>query len=141
MPNLTTELTEIGTGLGTLPYATWQAAVLNRPAALVEVQDAVWRRLEAAIDEPRHAEVVERSWRNGRALLEAQDGLRGRPPNRVEWKGNHRPPGYERLPQISASTTAQSARWSATSRPPATRCRPRIGSGSRWQRPDAGRIP
>lgn len=98
MPNLTTEVTEIGTGLGTLPYATWEAAVANRPATLLHVTPAVWDRLEAALGDDALGRVLASSWTNGRALLHAQDGLRGRTPNRVEWKGNHKPPGYDRLP-------------------------------------------
>ena len=35
---------------------------------------------------------------NGRAFLEAPDGLRGRAPILIEWKGSHQPPGFDVLP-------------------------------------------
>lgn len=98
MPNLSTEVTEIGTGLGTLPFGTWEAAVANRPATLLHVTGPVWDRLESALGDEALGRVLAASWSNGRALLHAQDGLRGRTPNRVEWKGSHKPPGYDRLP-------------------------------------------
>ncbi|MDH3755976.1 MAG: hypothetical protein OEU32_19100, partial [Acidimicrobiia bacterium] len=35
---------------------------------------------------------------NGVVFARSNDGLRGRPPWSVEWKGPHRPPGYEQIP-------------------------------------------
>ncbi len=38
------------------------------------------------------------SFANGRALLDAPDGLRGRTPLTIEWTGGRRPPGDEAAP-------------------------------------------
>jgi hypothetical protein len=39
-----------------------------------------------------------RAWENGRRFAQSDEGLRGRTPWMVEWKGPHRPPGYDRIP-------------------------------------------
>ena len=38
------------------------------------------------------------AWEHGRRFLESPDGLRGRVPDRVEWQGPGRPPGYDQIP-------------------------------------------
>ena len=98
MPAELTELTEIATALGTLPYDDPAAALAARPAQLVNVDDARWARLAGAIEEPTRDAALAMAWGNGRALLAAADGLRGRHPLRVEWKGPQQPPGYDLLP-------------------------------------------
>jgi len=45
-----------------------------------------------------HATAFETAFANGCALLHAKDGLRGRRPRLVEWKGPHRPPGDDVVP-------------------------------------------
>ncbi|HXX91065.1 MAG TPA: hypothetical protein VEI83_12675 [Acidimicrobiales bacterium] len=98
MPAELTELTEIVTALGTLPHPEPELAIAARPAELVNVEEHHWARLAATIADPAHAAPLQRAWLNGRALLEAGDGLRGRHPARVEWKGPQQPPGYDLLP-------------------------------------------
>jgi hypothetical protein len=98
VPAELTELTEIVTALGTLPHREPEAAIAARPEELVNVEEHHWERLASAIADPAHAGTLQRAWLNGRALLEAHDGLRGRHPARVEWKGPHQPPGYDLLP-------------------------------------------
>ena len=38
------------------------------------------------------------AWANGVVFARSDEGLRGRPVWRLEWKGKHRPPGYEQIP-------------------------------------------
>ena len=45
-----------------------------------------------------HAGLFEVAWENGAVFARADEGLRGRPPWLVEWKGPHRPPAYEQIP-------------------------------------------
>ncbi len=99
MPALRTEITEIVTGLGALG-AEHPDEVLNGPvpAELRNVDDATWTRLVQAHAEGTHRGEVLAAWNNGRALLRATDGLRGRRPVLVEWKGGHRDPGDESVP-------------------------------------------
>lgn len=98
MPAALTELTELVTALGTLSYPSAAEATAARPAELLNVADEQWRRLEAAVADRANAAAVHAAFNNGRALLRAVDGLRGRPPRRIEWKGPHRPPAYELVP-------------------------------------------
>ncbi len=99
MPSSLTEVTEIVTALGMLPhYNSPVEAITARPATLVNVRPKEWMRLEIAAEDARRASTVAHSWDNGRAFLHASDGLRGRDPLRIEWKGPHRPPGYDLLP-------------------------------------------
>jgi hypothetical protein len=57
-----------------------------------------WNGLEHARAEGTHDLVFTQAWNNGRFFLEAADGLRGRIPLLVEWKGPQKPPGYDSLP-------------------------------------------
>jgi hypothetical protein len=98
MPGELTELTEIVTGLGMLSYESVGAATTQRPTRLVNVSDAQWSRLERTVADPRYEASVHSAWANGRAFLQARDGLRERPPLRIEWKGPQHPPGYDLLP-------------------------------------------
>ena len=98
MPAELTELTEIATALGTLPYDDPAKALAARPGELVNVDEERWARLESAIGDPGRTSTLAMAWDNGRALLDAEDGLRGRHPLRVEWKGPQQPPGYDLLP-------------------------------------------
>ena len=99
MPALRTEITEIVTGLGTLGVDDPDDVFVSRPpAALRNVDDDTWQRLlDARSDRTHHGEFLA-AWNNGRALFRAVDGLRGRPPVVVEWKGGHRDPGDDVVP-------------------------------------------
>lgn len=99
MPAVRTEVTEIVTGLGMLArYDNPRTAVLARPVELRNVPDEVWDRLTAATADRRHRVDTAAAWANGRAFLGAAEGLRGRRPLVVEWKGPHRAPGDEVVP-------------------------------------------
>lgn len=98
MPTGRTEVTELATALGTLGYPSVDEAVAARPDVLIDVPDGIWDALDAAQRSGRYRVDFEGAFRNGRALLDATWGLRGRRPLRVEWKGPHRAPAYEFLP-------------------------------------------
>jgi len=98
MPSLKTEITEIITGLGTLSHPGPAQALAARPRQVLNVAESTWVRLEEAWRRGEHREQFLAAWDNGVALLHALDGLRGRTPERVEWKGPHHPPAYDFLP-------------------------------------------
>jgi hypothetical protein len=97
MPGVLTEVTEIATALGTLA-PDLVTALAMKPARLHYVDDATWARLVAVFETGQHAAQFETAFQNGAALLGAEDGLRGRSPRLVEWKGPHRPPGDDVIP-------------------------------------------
>ena len=97
MPGPLTEITEIATALGTLE-AELDAALACCPGRLRNVDGAVWGRVVEARAGGGQDRAFATAFANGRAFLEADDGLRGRPPRTVEWKGPHRPPGDDVIP-------------------------------------------
>jgi hypothetical protein len=98
VPDLRTEVTEIITGLSMLGYRELDHALGVRPRMISHVTEEHFDRLDAARSNGEYAAEFETAWENGQIFAEATDGLRGRPPWRVEWKGPHRPPGYEQVP-------------------------------------------
>jgi hypothetical protein len=94
MPALRTEITEVVTGLGMLGGNDLdQLLAAGPPPELVDVDERTWSRLRDARAGRGHDHEFLAAWNNGRAFLAARDGLRGRPPLTVEWKGGHRDPG------------------------------------------------
>jgi hypothetical protein len=98
VPSDRTTVTELGTGLGMLGVGGIDEAVLSRTAVMHSLSPEMWERLErlragGAYDAEFHA-----AWANGQAFLTASDGLRGRLPRLVEWKGTGRAPGDEVAP-------------------------------------------
>ena len=98
MPALRTEVTEVVTGLGMLGHADPDVALQHKPAQLLNVDDEVWARVAGAWQDRTLGHEFHAAWANGAAFLRAPGALRGRVPARVEWKGRHRPPGYELIP-------------------------------------------
>ncbi|RMH74988.1 MAG: hypothetical protein D6683_11985 [Actinomyces sp.] len=98
MPALRTEVTEIVTGLAMLGFPSLERALAVRPDWMRNVGADEFDRLERCHAEGRYAVEFATAWANGRRFLASPDALRGRVPDRVEWKGPHRPPGYEQLP-------------------------------------------
>jgi hypothetical protein len=86
MPRIETEITEITTGLGALGHDLL-AALADPPPQFVNVPPAIWENLRKAYDQGNHRDLFTTAWLNGRAFLLAADGLRGRIPIRIEWKG------------------------------------------------------
>lgn len=100
MATLRTEITEIATGLG-LVGADSVDELLARPeppGSLRNVDRATWQRLVRAHGERSHEGEFLAAFNNGRSLFRSSDGLRGRPPLIVEWKGPHRDPADHAVP-------------------------------------------
>jgi hypothetical protein len=98
VPALRTEVTEIVTGLAMLGFPDIDHALAVRPQAVRNVTPEHFDRLEAARASGDLEAEFELAWTNGLTFALARDGLRGRPPWLLEWKGPHRPPGYEQVP-------------------------------------------
>ena len=108
MPNLRTMVTELGTGMGMLGDDDVDEVLAVRSPVMRSLSPDDWDRLSSlraggAFDAEFHA-----AWVNGQAFFAARDGLRGRRPEVVEWKGvvraggrrgrPHRPAHRSRLP-------------------------------------------
>lgn len=98
MADTRTEITEIVTGLGLFGFRDIERALAARPRFILNVDDTVYDRLDAAFAAGQHDRVFRTAYDNGAVFARADDGLRGRPPWVVEWKGPHRPPAYEQIP-------------------------------------------
>jgi hypothetical protein len=96
VPAARTEITEIVTGVGCSGAGDLTEGLAARPVDNVGVE--VWDRLERLVQEGRHRAEFAAALANGRAFLASTEGLRGRPPLRVEWKGPTRAPGDEVVP-------------------------------------------
>jgi hypothetical protein len=98
VPSLRTEVTEIVTGVAMLGVGDLDWALAERPRAMAGVDDVHWERLTTARQDPAHGGDFASAWANGLAFLRAGDGLRGRPPLRVEWKGPDKLPAVADVP-------------------------------------------
>jgi hypothetical protein len=96
--DLRTTITEVVTGLGMTGVDDVETGLERRPDALVDVTTRVWNQLGDAWSRPANRQAFVAAWTNGRRFLEARDGLRGREPLLIEWKGSHRAPGDEVVP-------------------------------------------
>lgn len=97
MPGVLTELTELATALGVLAYDL-RDGIVSRPTVLRHVNAVTWDRLARTFDAGDHRIQFETAFENGMAFRTAEDGLRGREPKLVEWKGPHNPPGDDVIP-------------------------------------------
>jgi hypothetical protein len=97
MPRLETEISELATALGALGHDL-TAALERRPDQILNVADDTWARLREAHGCGEHSALFASSWANGHAFLWARDGLRGRLPIRVEWKGPDRQVEQDPIP-------------------------------------------
>jgi len=91
-------VTELGTGLGMLGIDSLAEVIALRPPAMVSLSPETWDVLERTYRAGGLSGEFERAWSNGRAFLHAAEGLRGRVPISVEWKGSQRAPGDEVAP-------------------------------------------
>lgn len=98
MAAIRTEITEIITGLAMLGFRDLDEALMVRPMSVVNLATEHYERLDEARRAGTHTREFETAWENGRLFARADDGLRGRPPWTIEWKGPHKPPGYEQVP-------------------------------------------
>jgi hypothetical protein len=65
---------------------------------VANVPAEVWERIAHLERGGQHRQEFAAAWANGRAFLAADDGLRGRAPRIVEWKGPTQAPGDEVVP-------------------------------------------
>jgi len=91
-------VTELGTGLGMLGGQDLDEVLATRSPVMRSLSPDNWDLLSSvrsggAFDTEFHA-----AWLNGRTFLEAREGLRGRRPELVEWKGAVRASGDEVAP-------------------------------------------
>src|SRR5207302_7743292 len=84
-----------GLGMVGLPAET---VLSRRPDVMVSVSPELWALLERAAHGGELASDFAAAWANGDAFFHAVDGLRGRPPLVIEWKGAQRAPGDEVVP-------------------------------------------
>lgn len=96
MPSARTEITEVVTGLAIAGAPSLEDGL--RGASVANVPAAVWDRLRDLHVAGAHRVDFAAAWANGRAFLGADEGLRGRPPRLVEWKGPTQAPGDEVAP-------------------------------------------
>lgn len=96
MPSAKTEITEIVTGMAITGASDLPSALADR--AVANVSDEIWHRLATLEREGRHRQEFAAAWANGVAFLRSPDGLRGRAPLSVEWKGPTHAPGDEVVP-------------------------------------------
>ena len=90
-------MTELDTGLGMLNLPAGEAFA-RRPPEMVSVSPELWGLLGRAAAGGDLAQDFRSAWANGEAFLRAADGLRGRKPLIVEWRGAQRAPGDEVVP-------------------------------------------
>lgn len=81
-----------------LGFSELDRALSARPDWFHHVGPSEFERLDVARRDGRHDDLFAMAWENGRRFLQSSSGLRGRVPDRVEWKGPHKPPGYDQLP-------------------------------------------
>ena len=98
MPSDRTTVTELGTGLGMLGLAGMAESVRSRTPVMHSLSPEMWDRLERLHAGGAYEAEFHAAWANGQAFLTAGDGLRGRLPQVVEWKGTGRAPGDEVAP-------------------------------------------
>ncbi|MHB1519389.1 MAG: hypothetical protein ACYCVN_08845 [Acidimicrobiales bacterium] len=97
MPDDRTTATELGTALGTLGLPDLDTTLSARPDALLLSEDQ-WDHVDRVHRSGRFDGCLAQAFANGRALLCAKGGLRGRLPQLVEWTGARRYPGDEAAP-------------------------------------------
>lgn len=97
MPALSTELTELGTALGVFTD-DWVEALAVGPRLVHGVTEATWDRFVAASTAVQPSGELETAFFNGQAFRMASDGLAGRVPRRVEWRGPLKIPGDDVVP-------------------------------------------
>jgi len=98
VPNLRTMVTELGTALGMLGQPDIDEALAARSSVMRSLSPENWDQLTTARKGGAYDAEFHAAWENGQAFLRADDGLRGRIPQLVEWKGAIRAPGDEVAP-------------------------------------------
>jgi hypothetical protein len=98
VPRLTTLITELVTALGMTGVDSLDAGLSDIPRQIVGVGDDQWAAVVQARRSGDHGTHFDLAFGNGQAFLDAPDGLRGRRPQVIEWKGEHKDPVPTPLP-------------------------------------------
>ena len=98
MASSRTKITEIVTGLAMLGFPSIDRALAVRPDWFHNVSDDEYDLLYDELTAGESEAEFAQAWEHGQRFLESPDGLRGRVPDRVEWQGPGRPPGYDQIP-------------------------------------------
>ncbi len=98
MASSRTKITEIVTGLAMLGFPSVDRALAVRPDWFLNVTDDEYDLLADERSNGDSDGEFEQAWDHGLRFLASPDGLRGRVPDRVEWQGPGRPPGYDQIP-------------------------------------------
>jgi hypothetical protein len=96
--DLKTTVTELITGLGMTGHESLEEALVREPPSMVSVSPERWHELRGAYEGGALQHEFASAFANGRAFFEASDGLRGRVPQLIEWKGAQKSAGDEVLP-------------------------------------------
>ena len=98
MPDPRTTITELVTGLGMLGHDGVDAALAARPTEMVSISPELWAQLERWYHGRGWLQEFYAAYANGAAFLAARDGLRGRVPLTIDWRGNAKPIDDELVP-------------------------------------------
>lgn len=98
MPAKLTELTEISTALGMLGIPDLHYGISNGAAQLIDVPESAWIGLAISVLDEKNFHIASIAFENGRAFLDSSQGLRGRTPKRISWKGPVNTPGQDLIP-------------------------------------------
>jgi hypothetical protein len=91
-------VTELGTALGMLGHDDVDLAIASRSPVMRSLSPDDWDQLQVVRSGGAYNADFHAAWANGQAFLAARDGLRGRRPEIVEWKGSIRAAGDEVAP-------------------------------------------
>lgn len=99
MPDVRTLVTEVTTGLAIAGSASSLGrALASPPSSMVNVTARHYDLLRQAYGDPNFRREFDTAWENGSIFLRSDEGLRGRIPVRVEWRGPAQNPGYDIIP-------------------------------------------
>ncbi len=98
MASSRTKITEIVTGLAMMGFPNVDRALSVRPDWFHNVSDDEYDLLADELARGDSDTEFATAWEHGQRFLASADGLRGRIPDRVEWQGPGRPPGYDQIP-------------------------------------------
>ena len=100
MPDIKTTITEVITGLGMTEHTqlgtALQEALVTNPVG--NVTPEIWEEIWTTHKSGKCKDEFNKAWENGKAFLESEYGLRGRPPAQIEWKGLIKSPSYDLTP-------------------------------------------
>ncbi|NNC79749.1 MAG: hypothetical protein HKN94_06300 [Acidimicrobiales bacterium] len=98
MASSRTKITEIVTGLAMMGFPSVDRALAVRPDWFHNVTDDEYDLLADERAQGDFESDFDTAWHHGERFLASADGLRGRVPDRVEWQGPGKPPGYDQIP-------------------------------------------